>query len=444
MVAKAKKSPPVARVVPAAEANSHISKLVGRLGSRGSSVQTATDMLRNQKYIDLIDPKTGLPCITLMWLFGARGMACGRISVLRALYSKGKTSFCMLMYGAAQRKSGGICYHVETEGAAPPPDRILALGANPNELLLGEHNSLEECLKSIDEVVCEVRGGFGGSESSTGRTIKTVYTDPIDAECVHPMLIGVDSLSALAKQDRAEKDVIDVERASQIAATARIMREFFRERAQRYHQKNVTLLLTAQQTTKLETGFAAKFSNGQPKKTSIAEDAVGNAGTYGFDFESSPWTDKHTGDKVGDIIRITSFKNKMAPRYRQVELYLSFTTGFDLVHTDVEFLTHHPASPFADGHAFGNEEKLCFPNTQGNIVCRPLREKPFKSEEEFLREFYSNEAVFRKCAEYLRLYGYGFPFEAELNPFWENGEENDKPEYDIVDGPENTPSEEGE
>lgn len=399
------------------EEGGHINRLLGRLAARHSNIMTAEDAMSSWMYLDFMDPKTGLPSIAQEWFIGGRGLVAGRIAQLRATYSKGKSSYCMLQYGAAQKTKQAFCYHVETEGSATPADRIFALGANPKELLQAEHSSLEECLSSIDELICEIRGGFGGSVGATGRNIKTQYTDPIDAACEHPILIGVDSLSALGKQDRVDTDVADMSKNVQIANTAKTLREYFRERVQRFNQKKVLLLLTTQETVKLEMGV--KAFNG-PQKTSVAAEAIGIHSTYGIDFDSSKWIDKKSGVQLGDILKLKTFKNKVSPRNRVIEMFLTTNNGFDLIHTDANFLIDHPSSPFAEGtNPFGGG-KIVSRNPYG-IKCELLSDKTFKSEEEFVRAFYDNQEILTKCREHLRIRGFGFDFETRYDQYDNSG-----------------------
>ena len=426
---------PKKSVLPPEQGGSKVSQLIGRLAAKHSNIMTAEQAMKNWTYIDFMDPKTGLPSIAQEWFIGARGFVAGRIAQLRATYSKGKTSYCMLQYGAAQKQYDAFCYHVETEGSATPADRIFAIGADPKTLLQAEHSSLEDCLASIDELVCEVRGGFGGSIGAAGRAVKTVYTDPIDPDCEHPILIGVDSLSALGRQERVETDIADLSKAAQIGNTARTMREFFKDRVQRFNQKKVFLMLTTHETVKIDVGVKA-FAG--PQKTSVAAEAIGIHVSYGIDFDSGKWMDKSKGIQIGDVIKLKTFKNKISPRNRAIELYLTTNNGFDLIHTDAEFLINHPASPFADGAGIFEGSKLCSRNAWG-ISCKPLSDKTFKSEEEFVRAFYDNTDMLNTIREKMRIRGFGFDFETKYDQYDSEGnlkEEVEEPNYEAADGSE--------
>lgn len=402
-----------------------IQQLLGRLANKHANVMTAAVAMEKVRYLDFSDPHTGLPSIVQEYLLGSRGFIAGRIAQLRATYSKGKSSYCMLQYASAQKNSKAYCMHIETEGSCMPADRCAIIGVNPNELLQSESSSLEECFATVDELVCEIRGGFGGSVGEMGRMKKTVFTDPIDPDCEAPILIGIDSLSALGKEDKVMQDVADVGKVAQIGSTAKTLREYFRNRVQRFNQVQATLFLTTQETVKLDTSMKGMFAG--PQKTSVAAEAIGIHATYGIDFESKKWMDKTKGVQLGDILTLKTFKNKWAPRNRSVELYLTQNNGFDLIHSDVEFLLNHPSSPFAD------MGKDCY-RWGDSITCKPLSDKPFKSEEEFLRAFYADEELLRSCREKLGIRGFGFEFETKYANFDTDGNlavETEEPDSDV-------------
>lgn len=386
----------------------HIGRLLGRLASKHSSITTADAAMKDWMYIDFMDPKTGLPSICQEYLIGARGFIAGRIVQLMAEYSMGKSSYCMLQYGAAQRKSGAFCYHIETEGAATPADRVYQFGVNPKELLQAEHETIEDCIASVDELICEIRGGFGGSLSASGRVVGTTYTDPIDPKCEHPILIGIDSLSALGRKDRTEQDILDISKTPQIAKTAVNMRDLFRSRSQRFRKTKTLLFLTTQQTANINQGPMAKF--GGSTKTAIAEQALGAAASYGISFSSKKWEDN--GYRVGDILNLETFKNKISPRGRSISLAITYTDGFDMVKSDVDFLTKNAGSPFnnpkcgfiREGH------KSAISSDGGWVKCPAVSSKALRPAD-FAEAFYSNEDLLMTCREKLRVRGFGFDFE---------------------------------
>ena len=377
-------------------------QLLARLSANSSSVMSCAASMRSWRYIDFYNPLAKMPCITLEWLFGARGLLAGRILQLRATYSKGKSSFMYLQYAASQALANAFCFHIETEGASAPPDYVASFGANPEDLMIAELTSLEECLEQIDDIICQIRGGFGGSVNAEGRQIKTKYDDPIDAQKENPLVIGVDSLSSLGIRSRVDTDVIDADATSQISYHSNKLRGFFRDRVGRLRDTHTLLMIASHETAKIETGFKKAFGAGGDKKTALGQEAIGIHGTYGVDLDIRAWTDKEAGVRKGDIVTMSTFKNKLSPRGRRAELYLVSAQGFDLVHTDVEFLMTNPNSPFTKDELYRHSK---------GITCKPLSDKSFPNEEEFLRSFYGNADLLAACREKMRIRGLGFEFE---------------------------------
>jgi RecA/RadA recombinase len=393
------------------------SALLERLRANHDNVDTSASAMERVTYVDVWNPTKDLPSISQEFLVGARGWLAGRICQERATFSKGKSSFMYLQYAAAQKRHGAYCMHVETEGAASPADWVASFGCDPEELIMSETKSLDECLALIDEVVCEIRGGFGGSVGDSGRASKTKYTDPLDAAMEHPIMIGVDSLSQLTQEEKVVQDVVDMSRTAQPGVMARKMREWFRLRVQRLHQCKACLFLTTHETQKIATGPAA-FAG--PQKTSVAQEAVGISSTYAYDVSVSKWTDNRTGDIRGNATNLKCFKNKWSGdkfggAVREVQLFLDIGHGFDLIHSDAEFLMKHPASPFAE--KFGLFDKSQVPvRTSAGIKCPLLSDKTFRSEDDFIRAFYANEDLLMCCRQALKLRGFGFDFETS----WKN------------------------
>ena len=394
------------------------SALLERLRKNHSDIETAASAMDKVTYIDVWNPVLDLPSIAQEYLIGARGWLAGRICQERALASVGKSSFMYLQYASSMKKQGAYCMHFETEGANSPADWVYSFGCDPEELLMKEVKSLDECLGLIDEMVCEVRGGFGGDVGESGRATKTKYTDPLDPGMEHPIVIGVDSLSQLSTEDKVNQDVVDMSRTMQPGIMARKMREWFRLRVQRMYQCKANLFLTSHETQKIATGPAA-FAG--PQKSSVAEEAVRISATYAYELRASKWTDNRTGNIVGKATTFKCLKNKWSGdafggAIRELPLYLNTSgTGFDLIHTDAEFLIKHPCSPFAE--RFGLFDRNQVPaRTSAGIKCLLLSDKTFRTEEDFVRAFYANEDLLMCCRQALRLRGFGFDFETS----WKN------------------------
>lgn len=402
------------------------SMLVDRLNanSKGGAAFTATDLAKTWRYVDFVNPNARLPCISLEWLLGARGLLAGRILQLRATYSKGKSSFMFLTYAAAQLMSDAFCYHVETEGAAAPPDYIASFGCNPDNLVMDELASLEDCLGRLDEVIAQIRGGFGGSiNPETGRAVKSKFTDPLDPGMLMPIVAGIDSLSSLGLQDTVSEDIADLSKTPALAQHSRMLRDYFRRRVARFKATQTLLMLTSHETSKIATGGKAGF--GGPQKTSLAQEAIGIHATYVLDVQARKYVNKATGDQVGDIVTLSTSKNKLSPKNRSLDLFLEWNRGFDLVKTDVEFLMTHGASPFT-------KEEL-YRHSRG-ISCKLLSDKTFGSDDEFLRAFYTNTDFVMSVRERMRIRGCGLPFEQRYVPTPSEIEDNLKSEESDIDG----------
>jgi len=384
------------------DAPSSTSSLVQRMSGRG--VTTAGGASRDWMYIDFLDPRTGNTCLALEWLFGSRGLLAGRILQLRAKYSKGKSSFMYFMYSAAQRGLKAFCQHIETEGAMAPPDFIASFGCDPEELLVAENSSLEECFDGIDRLVAEVRGGFGGQKGATGKWNKTKFTDPMDAAMEHPIVIGVDSFSALGLEDTVNEDIADMSGTPALALHSRKIRDYLRRRQQRFKQTRTLVMIASHETAAIKTGPAA-FGGGGSQKSSLAQEAIGIHATYVLDVSASPWKNKDTGEQIGDIVTLSTNKNKISPKNRTVRLYLRWNHGFDIATTDTEFLLSHQASPLA---------KLTRRHSKG-ISCQPLGEESFKSGAEFVAAVHANKELVSALRETLRIRGYGFDFETKYS-----------------------------
>lgn len=130
-------------------------------------VSTAVEMYRNQKWIPMIDPYSGRPCIALEWMLGSRGIPVGRLAQLRASFSAGKSSFLYYVYacatyGRSEEDVKAWIGHIETEGAPNPPDYIARFGVDPEAFLCMTANSLGSVFTTLDSFLCSVRGGIRG------------------------------------------------------------------------------------------------------------------------------------------------------------------------------------------------------------------------------------------------------------------------------------------
>ena len=418
--------------------NTRAHALAARLRKTHPDVSTAGECVTNWKYVDFCDPRNGArPVISLEWLFGARGLLAGRLINLIATYSKGKSSFMYFMYACAQRLlSGAWCCHLESEGAPAPADFIASYGADPDDLLIAGKTSLEDCMEWIDETEATIRGQWGeGIDPETGRKAKTKFTDPLDPGIERPIIMGIDSLSSLGLQDRVQQDVIDATKSAQPGAHAKRLREYLRSRVGRFNQRQLLLMLASHETKKIEMGGGGGGMKAKGADvTSLARDAVGIQATYEVTITSKVWRDKNPPyTKYGDIITFHTDKNKIAPRWRDLDLYLRTGSGFDMVMTDTEWFLTNPESPFVNPQmtpVFGTLSKY-----GDTITCPLLQEKRFATREEFLAALYARTDIVDGIRQWLRIRGFGFPFETEFRNRELPETESAKPETEAGNAP---------
>lgn len=378
-------------------------------------VSTASKLYSDITWIPLLDPKTGLPCLALSFLIGCKGFPTGRISQLRAIYSSGKSSFLYYLYSCALRgrtddSVGAWIGHIETEGAPNPPDYIRYFGLHPDAFAYISANSLGSVFSTLDRFVCQVRGGFGGSIGDTGRVRKTTFTDPFDPTNKYPIILGVDSFSALGDKKEASQDVLDISNSGAMAYVSRELRRYLRDRQQRFARTNTTLFVTSLETAKVATGPVAY---GGPQKSSLGQEALAGAMSFGIDMTDRKWMD--SGEELGSIQSLKTFKNKFAPRWRTVELFREKLGGYSIVDTDVNFLLTHPASPFAPGNALNPDGGRAMYRDAGGIHCPALRPNAYKSKEEFIQDLNDNKDMLMTALEGMRIRGYGFDFETNFD-----------------------------
>lgn len=393
-------------------AGSKMHVLAMKLQKNHPDATTASEAARAWRYIDFCDPHTGRPCLALEWLFGARGLLVGRILNLIASYSKGKSSFMYFMYACAQRMLGGAwCCHMETEGAPAPPDFIASYGTNPADLLIGCKTSLESCMEWMDETEATVRGEWGQvKDPETGKIKKSEFTDPLDPLLTMPIIMGIDSLSSLGIEEKVQMDVADKTKTAQPGVHAKKIREYMRERVGRWHQRQLLLMMASHETKKIEMGGGMKAKGADV--TSLAKDAVGIHATYEVLVQSKKWSDKNPPYvQYGDIINLYTTKNKISPRYRNLDLYLRTGKGFDLVQTDVEWFLSNADSPFVHPQmqqVFGTIKRYA-----GRITCPVLQAESFPTQDAFLDALYKRQDIVMGMREWLRIRGFGFKFETD-------------------------------
>ena len=401
----------------------------------GIKAETAEDYSKSWRYMDFVDPFTGLPSIAHEALIQASGFRAGTVNQLRGQAATGKSSLCMLEYASACRNGGAYCAHVETEGAGMNNTRVASFGIDPNNLAIPRGvNSFEATVEFVDTLRCIVRGGDGGSINEMGRRSATKFKkeDAADPDCTKPIIIGIDSLSALGKEDNTRTDVADMSKTPQLSWLTVKIREWMRQKASVYERDQLTLFLTTHETQKIKIGPMAGF--GPPEKTSVAGDAIKMFDTVAIDFSVKDWKDK-AGEVVGTEMILRTFKNKLGRAGKKISFFLTKDNGFDMIHTDAEYLISSPFSPFAaNAGIFGCEP----PNRWGQKIRFPHFGKEFGSEEEFVRWFYENKEVLDQARDGMRIFGYGLPHESKYRSEYENGVyigDGSKEDRDSIESP---------
>lgn len=247
---------------------------------------------------------------------------------------------------------------------------------------------------------------------STQRQVvkKSTYTNPMDKDCVSPILAGIDSFSALGMDSRVVQDVLDQSNTPQMAEHSRKMGKYLQDRAHRFKQCQALMMIAAQEKARIKTGM----NKGGPDKTSLGDAPIGFHSTYSVDLTAYSYRDDG-GNDIGERVNLWTSKNKLSPKHRSLDLYLVRDHGFDLIKTDADFLLKHNASPFTKEDAYRHGH---------GITCRPLSDKPFKTDEDFLMALYANKDFLMSVRERMRIRGFGFDFEQKYIPTPEEVEDN--------------------
>jgi len=380
-------------------------------------VYCASDLMKNWRFIDFINPIARLPCMSLEWFFGSRGLLAGRIMKLQAKYGVGKSSFMWLVYASGQVPGcNAFEYHIESEAAPPPPDFIWSFGCDPHKLVIEQPKSLEKCFNFMDEIICHVRGGLkGGINPDTGKQLKTKFDKPLDEPMASPIIMGVDSVSALGLETSVETDIIDMMATEAIAAHSKKLGIYFRDRSERFKLTQTLVMMASQEKAVINTGGKFSAAARSTKTTSsLGDTPIGFHSTHVVEMDSHKYIDKETGEDLGERVTCKTTKNKLSPKNRLIDLYLVRDRGFDLVKTDIEFLTKWPQSPLAGQ----------ITRSSAGLKCTLVGEKSFKDDTEFLQTFYANTDLVMACREKLRIRGFGFDFETKYMPSHTEIEDN--------------------
>lgn len=392
-----------------------MARFINRLKSSKINVcgmDTASNLMANWRWIDFIDPKTGLPALALEWLFGCRGMLTGRFVKIEADPGIGKSSYMFLQYGMGQQTAGAMSIHFESEGAPQPPDYIAAMGCNPEDLAIQQPRSIEECMSQVELMTYEMRKD--------------------DPEKKYPIIMGIDSVSGLGSMNDEEqglaldkRTVVDLGASgAALAGHARSMSKWFRERGCLWLQEfDVLLFATAQLKDNIVIGGppGVQLPADQKKKT-IADAVMNFNASYRLRMNSSPLYDKETKTDLGELVKIKVIKNKVSPKNREVQIPLLRGQGFDFLEATADWLRYKSPIVLKNGGKFSIEQKGAW------IACEALQAANFHSnpegKAELMQKLYSNTDLLMSIREALRIRGFGFDFEKTYVPSPEEIEDN--------------------
>ena len=216
------------------------------------------------------------------------GFPCGRISEVYGAESGGKTTL-VLQTCAQANKAGKAALFIDAEHALDP-ERAIQLGCSRERLAVYQPSSAED---AIDTLYHECASGDYG-------------------------IIVVDSAAALTPLAELEKSAAD----STIGLQARLLSTGLRKVASVASNTQTCVLFTNQVRQKIGVTF------GSPNTT-----PGGNALRFYTSMRVEVTrisTNKDANDKpISNTVRVKAVKNKMAEPYRQVDVELVYSLGYD-------------------------------------------------------------------------------------------------------------------
>lgn len=368
-----------------------------------------SDQSKSWKFIDFLDPKTNLPALGLEHLFGTRGLLCGRSYKIEAGEGVGKSTFCFLMYGAAQLRHDATCIHLESEMATQQESYIEQFGADTEKILQTQPGSLRDALYALVE--------FGNQAKEVEGREKI------------PTLISLDSVSGFSSDEDLAGEATTADNVGGLGYHARKMSAFFRDYGYWLQDKDVALMMTAQLREKINTGFG--YSGSQDAETTIAGRPIDYHSTGILQMTSTKlWEDENGGTAgkkrdSGNKITLKLRKNKLAGRGRIVPpVMLRPDEGFDfLMHNYELFRMYDEQLRFDD-----NGKALLQIDMRGSwLTCEKYGHKSQGQDgmRELAEKVLQDEETVMRIRERLRIYGFGFDFETRAYERMRRAEEEE-------------------